>query len=155
VIVRGRLALRLAGRRRETVPTTLWQGLAHLVVTGSFHRHVEQEPLPAREIATRLTAAAAGWSVRASEYRGETVELWFHSEDGESSGVQESTDAGARVAGVPHVEPPCHAVLALHATVSARHPRGRPGVTLELMAVPGAAGQAGRTPADSRSPAGS
>jgi len=104
VIVRGRLAVRLAGRRREAVPATLWEGLAHLALTGAFHRHVEVEPLPAEEIERRLRAAAQGLG-------------W-------------ATDGALRRTGADGVE------LSLEVSAAARHPRGKPAATLELLAVP-------------------
>lgn len=106
MIVRGQLAVRLAGRTRAVVPTTLVEGLARLVVTGSFHRWVEAEVVGEDEARRRVLAELAGWQV----------------EDG--AGVKEELSEGQRLS----------LIVRVHA--QKEHPRGRPGVEVEVIALP-------------------
>ena len=111
MIVRGQVAVRLAGRTRTVAPTTLAEGLARLVVTGRFHHHVEREAVAEDDARRRVLAALAG--------RGWTVE-------GDVA-VREEAALSARQARLS-------CTIRVHA--HQEHARGRPGVELELVAVP-------------------
>lgn len=125
MILRGRLAIRLPGRRRELVPTTLAEGLAYLAITGSFHRYIEVETIGAEELAGQLTAAAASCEWRPSGTAADgSIKLERAADADESSPMP----------------------MMLRVTVAERHPRGKPAAAVELIAVPlppGAKGAAG------------
>lgn len=113
MIARGQLAVRLAGRTRAVVPTTLAEGLARLVVTGSFHRWVETEAIGEAEVRRRVTQALAddGWQVA----------------DGVAS-KDELSEGQERLS------------VAVRVQAHEKHPRGRPGLEVEVVAVPLPAG---------------
>lgn len=127
MIFRTWISFRLLGRRRHPVPTTTLEGLAHLLVTGSFHRWREEEALPAGEMARRYLACLP------------PDLAWTRAEEDAAPGIHVvSKDIPRELARIDlrHAGSadglPCIGTLRFRSS----HPRGRPALTVELTMVP-------------------
>lgn len=127
MILRTWLSFRLQGRRRTHAPSTTIEGIAQLLITGSFHRWVEHEVLPAGEMARRMLALLSPDLV------------WTRAGERDPPGMkvvaadipQDVTRFDMRHAGSADGLP-CIGTLRFRST----HPRGRPALTIELTMVP-------------------